>query len=78
MSKMNELTRKGFEDFLRENLPDVIRPRWEIKLLLEKAQSNNGRWRFPYYKWDAADLYFQMGELLLLQSKDEDFLKYCA
>ena len=72
---MSEAKREEFEVFLRANLPDKIRPRWEISSLLNKAKIRNGE--SPYYKWDAADLYRQMGKLLL-QSKDEDFLKYCA
>ena len=73
MSKMNELTRKGFEDFLRENLPDVIRPRWEIKSIYNKA-------REAYYDEDDAtgkDFFDQFAERLI-QNQDEDFLKYCA
>ena len=53
-------------------LPDSME---EITSLLDKAKIPNGK--SPYYKWDAADLYRQMGEVLL-QSKDEDFLKDCA
>ena len=69
---MSEATREDFEEFIRATLPEEIRPRWEIRSLLDKARQYGS-----YYKWDAADLYRQMGELLL-QSKDEDFWKYCA
>ena len=72
---MSEATREDFEEFLRATLPEVIRPRWEIRSLVDKAKFRHGQ--YPYYKWDAADLYRQMGELLL-QSKDEDFLNDCA
>ena len=69
---MIKAKREEFEEFLRANLPDEIYPRWEIRSLLEKA-----RWFRGNYNWDESDLYRQMGEVLL-QSKDEDFLKNCA
>ena len=68
-----EVKREEFEVFLRTNLSDEIRPRWEIKSIYNKA-------REAYYDEDDAtgkDFFDQFAERLI-QNQDEDFLKYCA